>query len=126
MKKSNRVLDLFYRLLRGERVNRTAFAEEYEMSERSVERDMRTIRGGWAGELFPQSWEAARVHRDGSAFYREGVARKPGPLQRGNGADCSRNEFAVSFLYPHGNQERHPERDGSVRWPAAWKKPPAA
>lgn len=44
MKKSNRVLDLFYRLLRGERVNRTAFAEEYEMSERSVERDMRTIR----------------------------------------------------------------------------------
>lgn len=44
MKKSHRVLDMFYRLLRGEKVDKYRYAEEYEMSERSVERDARTIR----------------------------------------------------------------------------------
>ena len=48
MRKSHRVLDLFYRLLQGEKVNKTDYAAEYEMSERSVERDARTIRDALA------------------------------------------------------------------------------
>ncbi|MGP1586052.1 MAG: helix-turn-helix transcriptional regulator [Schwartzia sp. (in: firmicutes)] len=54
MQKSQRVLDMFYRLLRGEKVDKYRYAEEYEMSVRSVERDARTIRDvleGWGDRL---------------------------------------------------------------------------
>ncbi len=71
MKKSNRVLDLFYRLLRGERVNRTAFAEEYEMSERSVERDMRTIR-----EALEDTEDTLAAEGQGNYFLKAGKQRE--------------------------------------------------
>lgn len=71
MKKSNRVLDLFYRLLRGERVNRTAFAEEYEMSERSVERDMRTIR-----EALADTEDSLAADGQGNYFLKAGKQRE--------------------------------------------------
>lgn len=71
MKKSNRVLDLFYRLLRGERVNRTYFAEEYEMSERSVERDMRTIR-----EALGDTEDTLEADGQGNYFLKAGKQRE--------------------------------------------------
>lgn len=71
MKKSNRVLDLFYRLLRGERVNRAAFAEEYEMSERSVERDMRTIR-----EALEGAEDTLAADGQGNYFLKAGKQRE--------------------------------------------------
>lgn len=71
MKKSNRVLDLFYRLLRGERVHRTAFAEEYEMSERSVERDMRTIR-----EALEDTEDSLGTDGKGNLFLKAGRQRE--------------------------------------------------
>lgn len=71
MKKSNRVLDLFYRLLRGERVNRATFAEEYEMSERSVERDMRTIR-----EALEDTEDSLEADGKGNLFLKAGKQRE--------------------------------------------------
>ena len=71
MKKSNRVLDLFYRLLRGERVNRASFAEEYEMSERSVERDMRTIR-----EALEDTEDTLAADGQGNLFLKAGRQRE--------------------------------------------------
>ena len=71
MKKSNRVLDLFYRLLRGERVNRAAFAEEYEMSERSVERDMRTIR-----EALADTEDSLAADGQGNYYLQAGKQRE--------------------------------------------------
>lgn len=71
MKKANRVLDLFYRLLRGERVNRASFAEEYEMSERSVERDMRTIR-----EALEDTEDTLAADGQGNYFLKAGKQRE--------------------------------------------------
>lgn len=71
MKKSNRVLDLFYRLLRGERVNRASFAEEYEMSERSMERDMRTIR-----EALEDTEDTLAADGQGNYFLKAGKQRE--------------------------------------------------
>lgn len=71
MKKSNRVLDLFYRLLRGERVNRASFAEEYEMSERSVERDMRTIR-----EALEDTEDTLAADGQGNYYLKAGKQRE--------------------------------------------------
>lgn len=44
MEKAHRVLLLFYRLLKGERIRKTNFAFEHHVTERSVERDIQTIR----------------------------------------------------------------------------------
>ena len=48
MRKSHRVLDLFYRLLQGEKISKTCYADEYSLSARSVERDVRTLRDALA------------------------------------------------------------------------------
>ncbi len=44
MKKSNRVLELLYRLLQGERVNKAEYAQDHGIDVRSAERDVQTIR----------------------------------------------------------------------------------
>ena len=44
MEKAHRVLLLFYRLLKGERIHKANFAFEHHVTERSVERDIQTIR----------------------------------------------------------------------------------
>ena len=44
MEKAHRVLLLFYRLLKGERIRKTNFAFEHQVTERTVERDIQTIR----------------------------------------------------------------------------------
>ncbi len=44
MEKAHRVLLLFYRLLKGEHIHKVNFAFEHHVTERSVERDIQTIR----------------------------------------------------------------------------------
>ena len=44
MEKSSRVLILFYRLLQGEHIRKANFAMEHDTTERSVDRDIYTIR----------------------------------------------------------------------------------
>lgn len=44
MDKTNRVLLLFYHLSRGERINKFSFCEEYQISERTFDRDVDAIR----------------------------------------------------------------------------------
>ncbi len=70
MQKSHRILTLFSRLLRGERVNRSTFAAEYEMSERSVERDLRTIR-----EALVESGDALEADGQGNLALKAGQQR---------------------------------------------------
>ncbi len=71
MQKSHRVLTLFHRLLRGERINRSAFAAEYEMSERSVERDLRTIR-----EVLEDTGDALEADGQGNFALKAGQQRE--------------------------------------------------
>ncbi len=70
MQKSHRILTLFSRLLRGERVNRSTFAAEYEMSERSLERDLRTIR-----EVLADSGDALEADGQGNLVLKAGQQR---------------------------------------------------
>ncbi len=44
MEKSSRVLILFYRLLQGEHIRKINFAMAYDTTERSIDRDIHTIR----------------------------------------------------------------------------------
>ena len=44
VEKSSRVLILFYRLFQGERINKTWVAMEFDTTERSIDRDIQTIR----------------------------------------------------------------------------------
>lgn len=44
MEKAGRVLTLFYRLINGERIKKIDFAKEFNITERSVDRDIQTIR----------------------------------------------------------------------------------
>ena len=71
MRKSHRVLDLFYRLLQGEKVNKADYAAEYEMSERSVERDVRTIRDALA-----EQGDALEIDGKGNYSLKAGKRRE--------------------------------------------------
>lgn len=44
MEKSSRVLILFYRLLQGEHIRKINFSMAYDTTERSIDRDIHTIR----------------------------------------------------------------------------------
>lgn len=71
MRKSHRVLDLFYRLLQGEKVSKKGYADEYSLSERSVERDVRTIRDALA-----EQGDALETDGKGNYSLKAGKRRK--------------------------------------------------
>ena len=68
--KITRILILYYRLTRGEYINKSSFALEYNVSERSVDRDIEDIRI-FLSEIYTSN--ELIFHRDNKTYYLTGI-----------------------------------------------------
>ena len=91
MDKAERILLVFCRLLKHEWLNKTSLALEFNTTERTIERDMQSIRavlsearslGPSERVLYPEPLSASSVAEHGGADHPENPAREPGTASR--------------------------------------------
>ena len=96
MDKAERILLVFCRLLKHEWLNKTSLALEFNTTERTIERDMQSIRAVLSGSPqsgcaalnrqkaphIPEPLSASPVAEHGGADHPENPAREPGTASR--------------------------------------------